>query len=124
MSQFTQMIGLAVQNFVSPVVGLCGRPSVKDPKTGARKPVRGSTWTYQFAVPKGDGRRFVTKGGFPTRKAAEAALAEALSDHGRGWVRGVDRPTVIGVAVCLPVVDEHRRARNVDIRNPGVGRPQ
>ena len=90
MSQFTQMIGLAVQNFVSPVVGLCGRPSVKDPKTGARKPVRGSTWTYQFAVPKGDGRRFVTKGGFPTRKAAEAALAEALSDHGRAPTAAVE----------------------------------
>lgn len=66
------------------------RPSVKDPKTGARKPVRGSTWTYQFATPKGDGRRFVTKGGFATKKAAQAALTEALADHGRSPVAIVE----------------------------------
>lgn len=46
---------------------------------------RGKTWTYQFAVPKGDGgRRFVTKGGFDTKKAAEAALAVAVAEHGHG----------------------------------------
>jgi integrase len=45
---------------------------------------RVGTWTYQFDVPKaGGGRRYVTKGGFPTKRAAEDALVEALADHGR-----------------------------------------
>lgn len=60
------------------------RPSEKDPVTGKRKAVRGSTWTYQFEIEKaGGGRQFKSKGGFRTRKDAEAALAEALTDHTR-----------------------------------------
>lgn len=58
------------------------RPSERDPKTGRRKPVRGSTWTYQFGIPKPEGgRRFITRGGFRTRGDAQAALAEAISEH-------------------------------------------
>ncbi len=46
------------------------------------------SWTYHVDVPATDGRkrRQVTKGGFPTRKAAEAALAEFLGHAARGEV--------------------------------------
>lgn len=43
------------------------------------------TWTYAFSVPTAGGRRRqVSRGGFPTKRACEAALAAALVDHGRG----------------------------------------
>jgi integrase len=50
---------------------------------------RGSTWTYYVYVTGGDGRRRqVSKGGFRTRKEAEAARVEALSALRSGtWVR-------------------------------------
>jgi integrase len=57
---------------------------MKDPDTGARRPVRGSTWTYQFPVVRGGRRRQITKGGFPTKRAAEAALREAISTQTQG----------------------------------------
>lgn len=61
------------------------RPFEKDPKTGDRRPVKGSTWTYQFAVPKADGgRRHVSKGGFRLKSEAEEAMAVALAEHGQG----------------------------------------
>ena len=60
------------------------RPSVKDPDTGARRPVRGSTWTYQFAVLRGDKRRQINKGGFATKRAAEVAMREAIGAHAGG----------------------------------------
>ena len=46
------------------------------------------SWTYHVDVPATDGRqrRQVTKGGFPTRKAAETALAEFLGHAARGEV--------------------------------------
>jgi integrase len=46
------------------------------------------SWTYHVDVPATDGRkrRQVTKGGFPTRKAAKAALAEFLGHAARGEV--------------------------------------
>lgn len=66
------------------------RPFEKDPTTGVRKPVKGSTWTFQFALPKGEGRRFISKGGFRTKKEAEAALAEALADHGRSPTASIE----------------------------------
>jgi integrase len=45
---------------------------------------KAGTWTYQFDVPKaGGGRRYLTRGGFATKRAAEAALVEALAEHGR-----------------------------------------
>lgn len=60
------------------------RPHVKDPVTRAKRPVKGSTWTWVFSVPKaGGGRRQITKGGFATKKACEEALAEALVGYGR-----------------------------------------
>jgi hypothetical protein len=41
---------------------------------------RGSTWTYYVYPTGGDGRRRqVSKGGFRTRKEAEAARVEALN---------------------------------------------
>jgi integrase len=49
---------------------------------------RGSTWTYYVYVTDGDGsRRQVSKGGFRTRKEAEAARIEALASINNGtWV--------------------------------------
>src|SRR5687768_11071172 len=50
---------------------------------------RGSTWTYYVYATGGDGRRRqVSKGGFRTRKEAEAARVRALSALQTGtWVR-------------------------------------
>jgi integrase len=50
---------------------------------------RGSTWTYYVYVTGGDGRRQqVSKGGFRTRKEAEAARVRALGTLQNGtWVR-------------------------------------
>lgn len=50
---------------------------------------RGATWTYYVYVTGGGGKRQqVTKGGFRTRKEAEAARVRALSALQRGtWVR-------------------------------------
>jgi integrase len=56
------------------------RPSTSSKAEGKK---RQGTWTYAFSVPKADGKRQVTKGGFSTRRACEAALAEALVEHGR-----------------------------------------
>lgn len=64
------------------------RPFEKDPSTGARRPVKGSTWTYQFAVMENGRRRHVTKGGFRTKREAEQALAAAIT------ARSTDGPRV------------------------------
>lgn len=50
---------------------------------------RGTTWTYYAYVTDGTGnRRQVSKGGFATRREAEAARVEALSTMANGtWVR-------------------------------------
>ncbi len=50
---------------------------------------RGSTWTYYVYVTAGDGRRRqVSKGGFRTRKEADAARIAALGSLQKGtWVR-------------------------------------
>jgi hypothetical protein len=50
---------------------------------------RGSTWTYYVYVTCGDGQRHqVSKGGFRTRKEAEAARIKALGTLQDGtWVR-------------------------------------
>lgn len=77
------------------------RPFTKDPTTGARRPVKGSTWTYQFEVPKaGGGRRFITKGGHTTKREAEAALAAALADHGQGGLAKVE-PSKMALSTYL-----------------------
>jgi integrase len=49
---------------------------------------RGATWTYMVdAAPRADGRRRQRKkGGFRTRKEAEAALTSLLTDMRRGVV--------------------------------------
>ena len=50
---------------------------------------RGSTWTYYVYVTDSDGtRKQVSKGGFPTRREAEAAQIQALNARQTGtWVR-------------------------------------
>jgi integrase len=60
------------------------RPFVRDPKTGTRRPVKGSTWTWQFAVLRNGKRRTLSKGGFRTKAEAEDALSAALAEHQTG----------------------------------------
>ena len=56
---------------------------------------RGSTWTYYVYVPSGDGgRRQVTKGGFRTRREAEAARIEVLNSINSGAFVRPHRVTV------------------------------
>src|SRR3546814_10334220 len=76
------------------------RPSVRDPKSGAKRPVKGSTWTYVFSVSTATGRRQVTKGGYRTKAEAEAALAEALTEHGQGGPAQVE-PSKMALATYL-----------------------
>jgi integrase len=47
---------------------------------------RGSTWTWQFTVGtyKAGNRRTISKGGYPTKKAASLDLADALARLGKG----------------------------------------
>lgn len=58
---------------------------------------RSNRWAYVVDVGRDPGtgrRRQRTKGGFPTRKAAEQALAEVIRDLGRGTYVGRDPQTV------------------------------
>jgi integrase len=65
------------------------RPSVKDPVTGRRKAVKGSTWTAAFTY---DGHQR-SKGGFARRKDADAWLADQLARIGKGDRRVLNRPS-------------------------------
>lgn len=65
---------------------------------GTRK--RGSTWSYYFDLGKIDGKRQKKeKGGFKTKKEAEAALAKAINDYNSAGT--VFEPTEITVADYL-----------------------
>lgn len=65
---------------------------------GTRK--RGSTWSYYFELGKVDGKRKrKEKGGFRTKKEAEAALAKAVSEYNSAGA--VFEPTEITVADYL-----------------------
>lgn len=65
---------------------------------GTRK--RGSTWSYYFDLGRVDGkRRKKEKGGFRTKKEAEAALATAISEYNN--VGSVFEPSEITVADYL-----------------------
>lgn len=77
------------------------RPSVKDPKTGAKRPVKGSTWTYAFSVPTAEGRRQITKGGHRTKADAEAALSEALTEYGQGGPAAKAEPSKMALTTYL-----------------------
>jgi integrase len=61
-----------------------------------RTPGRGKPWSYVVDLPRGaDGRRRQrTKGGFATRKLAEAALAELVVDTERGTAVDPQRQTL------------------------------
>jgi integrase len=76
------------------------RPSTKDPKSGAKRPVKGSTWTYAFSVELGGKRRQITKGGFRTKASAEEALSVALVEAGQGATVRVE-PSKQPLAVYL-----------------------
>ena len=65
---------------------------------GTRK--RGKTWSYYFDLGKIDGKRQKKeKGGFSTKKEAEAALAKALNEYNNGGQ--VFTPSEITVADYL-----------------------
>lgn len=65
---------------------------------GTRK--RGSTWSYYFDLGKVDGKRQKKeKGGFKTKKEAEAALAKAINDYNNAGA--IFEPTEITVADYL-----------------------
>lgn len=67
-------------------------------KGGVRK--RGSTWSYYFDLGQIDGKRKrKEKGGFRTKKEAEAALAKALNEYNNAGA--VFEPTEITVADYL-----------------------
>ncbi|MDP9398299.1 MAG: Arm DNA-binding domain-containing protein [Actinomycetota bacterium] len=59
-------------------------------------PKRHGAWEYVADLPAGPGgkRRQVRKGGFPTQAAAQAALAELVTDAARGAVTASGRVTV------------------------------
>lgn len=64
-------------------------------KGGTRK--RGKSWSYYFDAAQMDGKRKkIEKGGFRTKKDAEAALAKALAEYGSSGE--VFSPAKIGVA--------------------------
>jgi integrase len=67
-----------------------------DPRTGkvVKAGRNGSTWTWSFTTgTKAAGnRRTHSKGGYATRKAAQAALTEALAAYGRGDTRPLMKP--------------------------------
>lgn len=67
-------------------------------KGGTRK--RGKTWSYYFdAAAVGGKRKKIEKGGFRTKKEAEAALAKALSEYNRAGM--VFEPSNISVGDYL-----------------------
>ena len=67
-------------------------------KGGTRK--RGKTWSYYFdAAAVGGKRKKMEKGGFRTKKEAEAALANALSEYNRAGM--VFEPSHISVSDYL-----------------------
>ena len=55
------------------------RPSKSASNAARAKKV--GTWTYQFAVKTGDDRRFISKGGFATKKAAQDAMTMAMAPY-------------------------------------------
>jgi integrase len=69
------------------------RPYTKDER-GARRPVKGSTWTYQFMVKRNGKRVTISKGGYRTRKECEQALAAALAEYRPGTQVDVSKMTV------------------------------
>jgi integrase len=85
------------------------RPSVKDPVTGRRKAVKGSTWTAAYTITENGRRHQRTKGGFARRKDAEAWLADQLARLGKGDRRVLNRPSTMTLADYLTRWLESRR---------------
>src|SRR3954451_15561581 len=56
----------------------------KRPGKTIRRPVKGSTWTFQFTVVRAGKRRNISRGGFRTKADAQQALTVALAEHQRG----------------------------------------
>lgn len=87
---------------------------------GTRK--RGSTWSYYFDLGKVDGKRKKKeKGGFRTKKEAEAALAKAITEYNNAGT--VFEPSEITVSdyldqwyelYCLPNLKYNTRQNNLD----------
>jgi integrase len=60
------------------------RPGVRDPSTGRLRPVKGSTWTWQFGIARYGKRRTVKKGGYRTKAEAQDALTDAIAEYRQG----------------------------------------
>src|SRR5688572_6037451 len=69
----------------------------------------GSAWTYQFAVVDGGKRRQITKGGFRTKRDAQAALTEAMAAWGKGDRRAAAQPSAQPLSAYLTGWLEARR---------------
>lgn len=74
---------------------LRAREEWTDPRTGkvVKAGPAGSSWSWSFTTGTraGGNRRTHSKGGYPTRKAAQAALTEALSAYGKGDKRPLQK---------------------------------
>jgi integrase len=70
---------------------------------------RGTTWTYQFAVAVEGKRRQVTRGGYRTKREAQAALSEALAAWGKGDRRATAQPSTQPLEAYLTGWLEARR---------------
>jgi integrase len=93
------------------------------------------SWSYSVDAPavEGERRRQITRGGFPTKQAAEAALAEFLGSAARGEVAVPRRMTVpayldawlIGIRPTLAVAGwtNYRSVINLYVR-PRIGNRQ
>jgi integrase len=79
---------------------------VRDAKTGKtrRVPRKGSTWYYGFPLMRNGKRCYISKGGFRVKTDAEAALADALAEYGRGVVP-VERSRKVTLRAYF--IDEH-----------------
>lgn len=58
-------------------------------------------WFFRFSVGSGDTRRHITRRGFPTKKAADTALSEALTAAGRGDLASLTAPSSVTVSEYL-----------------------
>lgn len=69
---------------------------------------RGAGWAYQFSILDGERRRHITKGGFPTKKAAQQALTEAMAVYQRGERIEPTKATVAAYLRDWLAVQEHQ----------------
>jgi integrase len=83
---------------------------------------RGDRWAYEFAVAdpaKPSGRRSVSKAGFETKSAAQAALTTALAEYESGGRRTPTEPSTMALSdyvrdVWMPAVSHNLKPTTID----------